>query len=302
MPNYILYFITVLIWGSTWLAIKFQLGVVAPEASIAYRFALAAFLLMVYVYIRKLPMRFKLQDHLFFALQGLLLFSLNYILVYLAEQYLNSGLVSIIFSTIILFNVIFGALFLRYPIRPRVLGGAALGLVGLAIIFQPELSTFDLSSGKSMGIIMCIGATISASLGNIVSARNQRAGLPVIQTNAYGMTYGSILMFGLALIRGVEFRFDPSLAYVGSLLFLAIFGSVIAFGTYLTLLGRIGPDRAGYVTVLFPIIALLLSTLFEGLSWGLAGIVGVIFVLLGNAFILVKFRNDKLPVPSPIIK
>ena len=153
-----------------------------------------------------------------------------------------------------------------------------------------------------MGIIMCIGATISASLGNIVSARNQRAGLPVIQTNAYGMTYGSILMFGLALIRGVEFRFDPSLAYVGSLLFLAIFGSVIAFGTYLTLLGRIGPDRAGYVTVLFPIIALLLSTLFEGLSWGLAGIVGVIFVLLGNAFILVKFRNNKLPVPSPIIK
>jgi drug/metabolite transporter (DMT)-like permease len=302
MHNYILYSITVLIWGSTWLAIKFQLGVVAPEASIAYRFALAAFLLFAYAYIRKLTMRFKLQDQVYFALQGLLLFSLNYILVYLAEQYLTSGLVSVIFSMIVVFNVIFGALFLRNPIRPRVVGGAALGLFGLIIIFRPELSAFNLSSGKTMGLLMCIVGTISASLGNIVSARSQKAGLPVIQTNAFGMAYGSIFMFVLAIVRGVEFSFDPSIEYIGSMLFLAIFGSVVAFGTYLTLLGRIGPDRAGYVTVLFPIIALILSTLFEGFSWSFAGIIGIIFVLIGNVFILFKSRNNKLPVPSLISK
>lgn len=302
MHNYILYSITVLIWGSTWLAIKFQLGVVAPEASIAYRFALAAFLLFAYAYIRKLTMRFKLQDHVFFALQGLLLFSLNYILVYLAEQYLTSGLVSVIFSMIVVFNVIFGALFLRNPIRPRVVGGAALGLFGLIIIFRPELIAFNLSSGKTMGLLMCIVGTISASLGNIVSAHNQKAGLPVIQTNAFGMAYGSIFMFMLAIVRGVEFNFDPSIEYIGSMLFLAIFGSVVAFGTYLTLLGRIGPDRAGYVTVLFPIIALILSTLFEGFSWSFAGIIGIIFVLMGNVFILFKSRNNKLPLPSLISK
>jgi drug/metabolite transporter (DMT)-like permease len=292
MQNYILYAITVLIWGSTWLAIKFQLGVVAPEASIAYRFALAAALLLVYVFLRKLPFRFKFKDHGFFAIQGLLLFSLNYILVYQAEQYLTSGLVSIIFSMIIALNVFFGAIFLRNPIRPRVVGGAVLGLVGLAIVFRPELLAFDLNSDKTLGILMCVGGTISASLGNIVSARNQRAGLPVVQTNAFGMAYGALFMFLLALIRQVEFNFDPSFSYVSSMLFLAIFGSIVAFGTYLTLLGRIGPDRAAYVTVLFPIIALILSTLFEGLSWDPFGLVGVLLVIGGNAIVLRKL-NDK---------
>lgn len=300
MQNYILYSITVLIWGSTWLAIKFQLGVVPPEASIAYRFALAAFLLMIYVYIRKLPMRFKLQDHFFFATQGLLLFSLNYILVYLAEQYLTSGLVSVIFSMIIVLNVIFGAIFLRNPIRPRVVGGAALGLLGLILVFRPEITSFGPSDGRTLGILMGVGSVISASLGNIVSARNQRAGLPVIQTNAFGMAYGALFMFLLAITRGVDFNFDPSFAYVGSLLFLAIFGSIVAFSTYLTLLGRIGPDRAAYVTVLFPIIALILSTLFEGLSWSFSGIFGVILVLLGNAFVLFKFQNTEIPNASAI--
>jgi drug/metabolite transporter (DMT)-like permease len=291
MQNYVLYAITVLIWGSTWLAIKFQLGIVSPEASIAYRFALASALLMAVVYLRKLPIRFKLKDHAFFAIQGLLLFSLNYILVYLAEQYLTSGLVSVIFSMIIALNVLFGAFFLRNPIRPRVVAGAAIGLVGLAIVFRPELLAFDLNSEKTLGLLMCVGGTISASLGNIVSARNQRAGLPVVQTNAFGMAYGAIFMFILALIRKVEFTFDPSFSYVSSMLFLTIFGSVIAFGTYLTLLGRIGPDRAAYVTVLFPIIALILSTLFEGLSWDPFGLVGVFLVLAGNAIVLRRLNN-----------
>ena len=302
MNNYLLYTITVLIWGSTWLAIKFQLGVIAPEASIAYRFTLAAILLFAYAYIRKLPMRFKLRDHFFFGLQGILLFSLNYILVYLAEQHLTSGLVSVIFSTIIIFNIIFGAIFLRNPIRPPVVGGAALGLVGLIIVFRPELASFDPADGRTLGILMCVGSAISASLGNIVSARNQRAGLPVIQSNAFGMAYGALFMFLLAITRGVDFNFDPSFSYVGSLLFLAIFGSIVAFSTYLTLLGRIGPDRAAYVTVLFPIIALILSTLFEGLSWNFLGIIGVFFVLIGNAFVLLKFQGTKLTATSRVGK
>jgi drug/metabolite transporter (DMT)-like permease len=298
MQNYVLYSITVLIWGSTWLAIKLQLGVVAPEASIAYRFALAAALLMAYGFLRKLPMRFKLQDHIFFALQGLFLFSLNYILVYLAEQYLTSGLVSIIFSMIIVLNVIFGAIFLRNPIKPRVVGGAALGLFGLVVVFRPELIAFDLSTGRSLGILMCVGGTISASLGNIISARNQRAGLPVIQTNAFGMAYGALYMFILAIARGVKFNFDPSIEYVGSMLFLVIFGSIIAFGTYLTLLGRIGPDRAAYVTVLFPIIALILSTLFEGLTWEMTGLFGVLLVMVGNVVVLQRFNDESAPARS----
>jgi drug/metabolite transporter (DMT)-like permease len=295
MYNAFLYLVTVLIWGSTWLAIKFQLGVVAPELSIAYRFGLAASILLIFSVLRRLPLRFDLKSHGYFALQGLLLFSLNYILVYLAEGYLTSGLVAIIFSLIIIMNIIFGAILLGNPIRLRVVVGGLVGLLGLTLVFWPELISFDLSSGRALGILLAVIATVSASLGNVVSARNQRNKLPVIQTNAYGMLYGAIFMFVLALFRGAQLQIDLSPDYVLSLLYLAIFGSVIAFGSYLTLLGRIGLDRAAYVTVLFPIIALLLSTLFEDLAWGIPQLFGVLLVLLGNAMVLNKSTRLKLP-------
>ena len=288
MYNASLYLITVLIWGSTWLAIKYQLGVVSPELSIAYRFGLAASILIIFSLLCRLPMRFDLKAHGFFALQGFFLFSLNYFLVYLAEGYLTSGLVAIIFSLIIITNVIFGALFLRNPVRTKVVIGAFFGLVGLALVFWPELSSFDISSQKVLGIGLAFIAMVSASFGNVVSARNQRNDLPVIQTNAYGMLYGAVFMFLLAIFRGAQLEFDSSASYIISLFYLAIFGSVIAFGSYLTLLGRIGLDRAAYVTVLFPIIALILSTLFEGLQWGTAQMVGVGLVLIGNVVVLSK--------------
>ncbi len=288
MYNATLYLITVLIWGSTWLAIKFQLGVVAPELSIAYRFGLAASILIIFSLVRRLPLRFDIKSHGFFVLQGLLLFSLNYILVYLAEGYLTSGLVAIIFSLIIIFNVIFGAIFLGNPIRTRVMIGAILGLAGLAFVFWPELSSFSLSSLQILGLIMAFIATISASLGNVVSTRNQRHELPVLQTNAYGMLYGALFMLILAFLRGAQLEFDTSPGYIVSLIYLAVFGSVIAFGSYLTLLGRIGLDRAAYVTVLFPVIALLLSTIFEDLQWGVPQLLGVVLILFGNAVVLTK--------------
>jgi drug/metabolite transporter (DMT)-like permease len=288
MYNAMLYLVTVLIWGSTWLAIKFQLGVVSPELSIAYRFGLAALILIVFSLLRRLPMGFSLKTHAFFALQGFLLFSLNYFLVYLAEGYLTSGLVAIIFSLIIVLNVFFGAIFLGNPIRVRVVVGAVLGLLGLAFVFWPELTSLSLTSQKMLGMLLALVATISASLGNVVSARNQRRELPVIQTNAYGMLYGAGFMLVLALLRGAELQFETSPGYVLSLFYLAIFGSVIAFGSYLTLLGRIGLDRAAYVTVLFPVIALMLSTLFEDLHWGIFQLLGVLLILLGNAVVVTK--------------
>jgi drug/metabolite transporter (DMT)-like permease len=225
------------------------------------------------------------------ALQGLLLFSVNYILVYIAEGYLTSGLVAIIFSMIILMNVIFGTIFLHNPVRIHVVLGAVVGLFGLALVFWPELSSFDLSSKRVLGLVMAFIGAISASLGNITSARNQRQGLPIVQTNAFGMAYGAAFMLVLALFRGAELKFDPSTGYVVSLLYLALFGSVIAFGSYLTLLGRIGPDRAAYVTVLFPIIALILSTIYEDMTWSMPQLTGVALVILGNAIVLTNFNS-----------
>jgi len=288
MQNTIYYLITVLIWGSTWLAIKFQLGIVSPELSIAYRFTLSAVILFIYSAIRRLPMKFNWRQHVFMAFQGLLLFSLNYYMVYLAEGYLTSGLVAILFSTIVISNVVLGTIFLGSPIRVRVVLGAVVGIIGISIVFYSELSSFDLTGGSGLGVALTLVGVVSASMGNIISAHNQQKDLPVIQTNAYGMAYGAVFMIILAAINGVPITFDPSFSYLASLLFLSLFGSVIAFGAYLTLLGRIGADRASYVTVLFPLISLFLSTLFEGMTWNLFQIGGVVLVIVGNAIVLMK--------------
>ncbi len=291
MQNALYYLITVLIWGSTWLAIKFQLGAVSPELSIAYRFALASAVLLLYSRLRGLQLRFNLRQHAFIALQGFLLFALNYVLVYRAELYIPSGLAAILFSTIVIFNVLFGALFLGNPVRPWVVVGALLGMAGLLLIFRREISAFDLSSQRTAGLLLAVGGALSASLGNITSARNQRQGLPVVQVNAWGMGYGALFTFTLAVAMGQPVQFEVSLPYLLSLLFLALFGSVVAFGTYLTLLGNIGPDRAAYVSVLFPVIALLLSTAFEAMRWTLPAAVGMGLVLAGNALVLATGRR-----------
>jgi len=296
----ILYTLTALIWGSTWLAITFQLGSVDPEISVVYRFALASGILFVYSLIRRLPMRFTFREHGFMALQGLTLFSINYILVYVAELHLASGYVAIVFSLIVVFNVLFGAAFLRNPVRPRVLLGGSIGIVGLSMVFLPGLGGLSLSAGAGLGIVLALVGTIIASLGNMVSARNQRHKIPVVQANAYGMGYGALITLGIAVVRGSEVSFDASPEYVLSLLYLALFGSVIAFGSYLTILGRIGPDRAGYIAVLFPIVALLFSTAFEGLTWEPITVLGVGLVLVGNVIAMTRRRRSvKKELPAP---
>jgi drug/metabolite transporter (DMT)-like permease len=291
MNNFILYMIPVAIWGSTWLAIRFQLGSVAPELSVAYRMFLASAILLVYCRVRRISLRFDLKTHGFILLQAAFLFSLNYFLVYNAEQYIESGLVAVIFSAIIFLNILFGAVFLKSPVRVAVLLGASLGVIGLGLIFWPELRSSDVTGATLPGLTYAIVGTILASLGNIISARNQRHGIPVVQTNAIGMGYGALIVLAIAFVGGAEFHFDLSAGYVASLLYLALFGSVIAFGSYLTLLGRIGSDRAAYAMVLFPIIALGLSTLFEGLSWSTLRFLGLMLAVAGNLVALGKVRS-----------
>ena len=288
IKNLLLYTVTVLIWGSTWLGIKFQLGQVDPLVSVVYRFCMAAALLFAWCGLRGLPMRFALRDHLFIALQGACLFAVNYWLFYLAEVHLTSGIVAVVFSTIVFWNILNGRLFLKTPIRTNVVCGSGLGIVGIGLVFWPELSGFSLEDAGFKGFMLSVAATLMASFGNILSARNQRHGLPVMQTNAYGMAYGALLMLAVAGVAGKPFSVDPSPTYLLSLVYLALFGSVVAFGCYLTLVGRIGADRASYATLLFPIIALIISTLFEGYRWSAPALAGVAIILTGNALSLAK--------------
>ncbi|MGD9209949.1 MAG: DMT family transporter [Desulfobacteraceae bacterium] len=289
--NIFFYTVTVFIWGSTWLGIKFQLGQVDPLVSVIYRFCLAAILLFAWLCLKGLPMRFSLRNHVFIALQGACLFAVNYWLFYLAEVHISSGIVSVLFSTMVFWNVLIGRIFLKTPVRTNVIGGGLLGLAGIALVFWPELSHFNQAAAGLKGFTLSMAATILASLGNILSARNQKHGLSVIQTNAFGMAYGTLLMLAVAIITDKPFDFECSATYVTSLLYLALFGSVIAFGCYLTLVGRIGADRAAYATLLFPIIALFFSTLFEGYQWTPAAMTGVVIILLGNSLALSKGKR-----------
>ena len=288
LGNNLLYAATVLIWGSTWYAIKMQLGVVDPDLSVAYRFIAAATVLIAFCLATGRSLRFAPRHHLFIAAQGLFLFCLNYWLFYYATFELTTGVVAVVFSLIMLMNILNGAVLFGARVEPRVLAAAGLGLIGLVLVFWDDLAVLDFTSGPMVGLGLSIVATYSASLGNMASLRNTRAGLPVIPVNALGMAYGAVFMTILALLRGAPLSFDLSPGYVGSLLYLAIFGSVLAFGFYLTLLGRIGADRAAYAAVVFPIVALIISTFMESYVWTAPALFGVALILGGNILAVAK--------------
>lgn len=286
MNNFTLFLITTLIWGSTWLVIKFQLGLVPPVVSVGWRFGLAALLLAAYALARGQRWRLPWRDHGWLALQGLLLFGLNYIGVYLSELYLTSGLVAVVFSLVVFLNALGMRVFFALPIRPSAVVAATLGVAGVALIFGRELLAVSGAGGEVRGLLFALGATLVASLGNMVATRNYRRGMPVLQSNAWSMLYGALFVIGIALAGRQPLRLEISWPYLSSLLFLALFGSALAFGAYLTLMGRIGADRAAYTAVAIPIVALLLSTLFEGLRWHPETFIGVIACAGGSALAL----------------
>jgi drug/metabolite transporter (DMT)-like permease len=288
MNNSILYIITVLIWGSTWLAIEYQLGTVEPEVSIAYRYAAAALVLFVWCWLRGLSLRFSMKDHAYFVLLGLLLFCLNYIFAYRAQVHITSALAAIVFSTMLWMNIILSRVFFGTRATSRVLIGALLGVSGIVVLFAPQIESIAVTDSVLFGSILAFGGALTASFGNMLSQSAQKRALPVVATNTWGMFYGAILTSIVALVSGHEFNFDATFTYITSLAYLAIFGSIIAFGAYLTLLGRIGAHKAGYVTVMFPVVAVVLSMVFEGLQLSGTIVTGTALVLLGNLLVLKK--------------
>ena len=286
MPTPVIYAIVVLIWGTTWYAIKFQLGVVAPEISLVYRFGVAAICVFIFARIAGSPMRLSWRDHRFVALQGLTLFCLNYWMTYLSTQFLTSGLVAVLFTSIILLNLVNARLFFGVAVDARVLLAAATGALGVALLFLPELQAAMGDRTMVHGALLALGATYLASLGNMAAMRNTQSGMPVVTANAYGMAYGTVGLVLIAAIRGTPVDFDPSWPYVVSLLYLSLAGTSLAFGLYLVLIKRIGPSRAAYTSVLFPVVALAVSTLFEGYRWSLPSFIGLAVLVAGNALAL----------------
>lgn len=286
MSTSVLYVLCVLIWGSTWFTIEFQLGYVAHEYSSFYRFALAALFLLIYVWYKKLPMQYSLRQHLWMMLLGITMFSLNYLMVYEAQEYLTSAMASVIFSSVLIVNIINSRIFFKTPISRQVIIGATLGMLGIVLIFWNDLAGFSFDNTTFYGLSIALLGVLAASIGNMVSFQTQKYELPVIQMNVYGMTYGALFSLLVGLAQGKPLTYDPAPSYTITLIYLSLFGSVLAFGAYLTLLRRIGVHKASYTVVLFPAVALLISTLFEDFVWTLPIALGILLIGCGNLFVI----------------
>jgi drug/metabolite transporter (DMT)-like permease len=281
-----LYLSTVLIWGTTWIAIHWQLGSVPVLTSVLYRFVIAASIMLPLVLLSRRLQATSRQDHGFMVLQGMCLFSMNFVCFYTAGLNMSSGLLSVIFSSSTLFNAVNNRIFWGEKPSRAVFGAGLLGIAGLSLMFWPELA-LDSDKGIDMGSIgLALLGTCLFSFGNMISVRHNKKGLKPFTSNAYAMIYGTLFLAALVAITGTPVVWDASPQYLGSLLYLAIIGTVAGFTAYLSLVSRIGANKAAYATVMFPVVALALSTVFEGYVWSLSSIGGLALVLLGNALIL----------------
>jgi drug/metabolite transporter (DMT)-like permease len=281
-----LYAAVVFLWGTSWIALRAQLGVVAPEVSALWRFLIAAAIMWGWVFAAKVRLSYGWADHLGFLVTGCCLFSLNFTLFYYGGLTIPSGLLAVVFSLASIINMILSAALLRQQIEPRVAAGGVLGAAGIGLLFWPQIAGAGFDPTALMGLGLCVAGTFLFCLGNMASTLIQRRGIPLLAAIAWAMTYGVGVLLALSLARGQAFVIEPTPVYAASILYLAVGASVMAFGAYLALLRRIGAARAGYSTVLFPVIALAISTLLEGYVWTGLAVAGVVLALAGNVLVL----------------
>ena len=246
-------------------------------------------MLFIWCFARGLKAFFSMERaHVNWLLLGFFLFCINYICAYFGTSYLTTGVVCLIFSTLTLFTVLNGFIFFKKPVRLPILFGAIVGIAGLSIIFSNEISSteWSLDSGIVKGFLWMLLATFFASIGMLLSGQMQARKIPLIQSNAFSMLYGSLILVTYISFSDISFSFDTSYNYVVSLIYLSVVASAIGFGVYLKLVGNIGADKASYVNIFTPTIALLLSTLFEDYVWSWTGLIGVILIIFGNIIVL----------------
>lgn len=285
-----LYGCVVALWGTSWIALHMQLGVIAPEVSLLWRFSIAALIMVGWVTVQRTRMRFGPADHLRFLALGLTIFSTNFVCFYYGGLSTPSGLLAVVFSLAAVFNMLMGAAIFGERPGARVVVAAILGFVGVGAMFEPQIVGANFTAAGIHGLVFCIAGTILFCLGNMVSVSSQRRGVPIASATAWGMVYGAGFLAILSLARGQTFAIEPTVSYLAALLWLATMASVLAFAAYMTLLSRIGADRTGYSTVLYPVIALGISTVLEGYVWTWPALAGLALVLGGNLLMLTRGR------------
>ncbi len=288
--NVVFFLLILFFWSSSWIAIAWQAGDVPALVSIFYRFVFAGILFLAALRGSRRLQPSSPGDHLFFMLQGLLLFCLNFVGFYLATRYIASGLVALVMSGAIVLNGINARLFFGQPFGRKMAAATALGLCGLGVVFFRDV-VVSLELDTLKGILLAALGTCSFSLGNMVSIRNSRNQIDLSTATAWAMCYGALFTLVLIRIMGFSMVWDSSLRYLGALAFLVLGASIGGFTLYLRLLTRVGAARAAYVLVLTPVIALFISGVFEGYQWQMNNVYGLCLVMAGNMMVL-KAKAD----------
>jgi drug/metabolite transporter (DMT)-like permease len=286
LNNLSLFLGCVSIWGTTWLAITWQLGPVAPEVSVSHRFLLAALIVAAWCRLRGLSLRYRPAEHAALALQGIAMYSVSYVLIYHAEVHVASGLAAIGFSASPLLSAIGSRLFFRHQISARLALGSLLGILGIVLVYWPEFARVDRSGDAALGALLIALAVLISNAGSLLAQRNHDRGMLGWPAMAWSMAYGGLCSLIVALALGRPYTIDLGAPYLLSLAYLVLLGSIATFAGFLTLVGRIGAPRASYVGVMAPVVALFVSTLFEGFAWHPLTAAGVAVSIAGNVLVL----------------
>jgi drug/metabolite transporter (DMT)-like permease len=281
-----LFLITAFVWGTSWYAMRLQVGFAPVEVSIAYRFVLGTLLLggglVLTGRLRRLPGR----AHVPLALMGLCMFGLNFFLIYNSAFYIATGLASVIFTLSAIFNSINQWIFFRKAPDLRVIAGCALGTLGVLCLSSDQLNST--SPNAWIGILLALAGTYFFSLGNMASVRVTAMGVDLPNAILRAMVWGTAGATLSSLATGQSFVLPNDPGYWLSLFWLALGSTVIGFLSYLSLVNRLGADRAAYVSVLFPLIALSVSTVLENYEWHWLGGLGIISILAGCVLVFTR--------------
>ena len=260
--------IVTLIWGSTWLVIRDQLGIVPPSWSVSYRFLVAGLTMTGYALVRGESLRFDARGWLFAIAIALGQFCLNFNFVYRAEAHVTSGLVAVVFALLLVPNAIFARVFLGQRMGRQLVVGSLVAMAGVALLFLQEAQNGARGPHETyIGIGITLLATLAASSANVLQATRTAKRYPMIPMLAVAMLMGAAMDAAVALALTGPPVFDPRASYIMGILYLGVFGSAIGFTLYFGVLRVIGPAKAAYSGVVVPVIAMLLSTLFEGYRW-----------------------------------
>ena len=291
-PRIALPFLTVaLIWGSTWLVIKDQVGLVAPSWSATWRFLVAGIAMAALAKARREPLWLDARGFLLAAMVGVSQFALNFQLVYASEQHLTSGIVAVLYALLLVPNALLGRAFLGQPLTGRFLLGSAIAIAGIALLMLHEARLAAPDAHAILGIVLAVGGLLSASVANILQSSPQARRVPMLSLLAWAMLIGTMVDIVAAWIIAGPPQIDWHPRYLAGIVYLALIGSVVTFPLYVHLLRTLGAGRAAYNGVLVPVVAMALSTVFEGYRWSILAASGAALALAG----LVVALNARKP-------